>query len=108
MRKIFLLIVTLSLSLSAQEVQQSKLSNTVDMSSYKEIVKKETKISFDSNDSDENGIYNFKYSPNKPSNKKTNIFLDGNFDKIHRYDSLYFTGDALTSDSEKVFENITK
>lgn len=108
MKKIFLLIVTLSLSLSAQEVQQSKLSNTVDMSSYKEIVKKDTKISFDSNDSDENGIYNFQYSPNKPSSKRTNIFLDGNFDKIHRYDSLYFTGDALTNDSEKVFENITK
>ncbi len=109
MQKIFLSLITLSLLSNAQEVEQSKLSNSVDMSTYKDILQKDTKISFDSNSSEKNGIYNFQYSPNKPSKeKKTNIFLNGNFDKIHRYDSLYFNNDSLTDDSEKIFDDISK
>ena len=59
--------------------------------------------------STDNNIYNFKYSPIEGTQQiKNNIFLNGNFDSILRYDSLYFNGKSLESDSQKNFNTIKK
>lgn len=109
MRNIFLALIAFSFSFAAERVQTSKLSDNVDLSNYQDIEKKDNKIVFDSNSSDVDGIYNYNYSPNKvASASETNIFLDGNFDKIHRYKSLYFNGDSLADKSNDDFEKITK
>jgi len=94
---------------TAQEIQTSTLSGGVDLSNYEKVKKKEAKMSVDSNLSDVDGIYNYSYSPNAPAkSKKTNIFLTGNFDKVLRYDSLYFNENSLSEDSQKVFDIISK
>ena len=109
MKKTLLALAAVSTLVCAQDVQNSTINDIVDMSSYQAIQKKETKIVFDSNSSDVEGIYNYKYSPNAKLNKdESNIFLEGYFETIHRYDSLYFNGASLDGDSEKVFDAITK
>jgi hypothetical protein len=82
----------------------SKLNSSVDMSSYKEIKKQDNKIYFDSNGSDTNGIYNYVYSPRTGDDNKKNIFLEGSFEKIDRFDPLYFNGEVLTDDANKTFQ----
>ena len=92
-----------------EEVKSSTLSGGLDLSNYKKVKKKEEKIVLDSNISDVNGIYNYKYSPNTTANSnKSNILLNGNFDKIQRYDSLYFDEGSLDSNSQKTFDLISK
>jgi len=109
MRKILLAIMAFTFSFASEEVVSSKLSGSVDLSNYQEIQKQETKIVFDANDTDNDGIYNYKYSPNSSSqDQETNIFLDGNFDKIHRYNSLYFSKGSLVSDSNDTFDEIVE
>ena len=109
MRALLLSFIALSFVHAAQEVETSKLSDKVDLSNYQEIRTKETKIVVDSNLSDVDGIYNYSYSPNtKAKSKEENILLTGNFDKIHRYEPLYFDDSALTLDSEKTFDAIKK
>ena len=106
MKKIFLLTLAF-MFLNAQEVEVSTLSGDVDLSNYQEIEKKNTKIIVDSNLSDVDGIYNYNYSPNnKAKTTETNILLSGNFDKIHRYEPIYFDGDTIVSESEKTFDEI--
>ncbi len=83
-------------------VDNSSISKSVDYSNYKEVPKRESKIIFNSNVSDTDGVYNYDY---KESNE-TNVFIDGNFDKIHRYASLYFSNNALRSDSNETFKKI--
>ena len=109
MRILLLSLLTLSFVYAqSQEVQTSTLSGGLDLSNYKKVKKKEEKMSVDSNLSDVDGIYNYSYSPNTPAeSKKTNILLTGNFDNILRYDSLYFDGDSLNSDSQEVFDMIS-
>ncbi len=69
----------------------------------------ESKIVFDQNSSNFNGIYNYTYSQNTSSNTdKFNVFLNGNFDAIHRYDALYFDGESLDDDSNETLSAITK
>ena len=109
MRTIFLALVASAILLSASEVQTSKLSGSVDLSNYQKIEKKDHKIKFDKNASERDGIYNYDYTQNTPSNsKETNVFLSGNFEKIYRYESLYFDGNTLTSNSSDTFKKITK
>ncbi len=109
MRNLFLALIAFSFSVASQDLQNSKLSDSVDLSNYQEIEKKDHKIKFDSNNTNEEGIYNYKYSPNAASSEsKINIFLEGNFDSIHRYESLYFNGDTLVNDSNETFNKITK
>jgi len=109
MRKIFLALTAISVILSAQEIQNSTLSGKVDMSHYKKIEKQENKIVIDTNNSKMNGIYNYKFSPNEKVNEKeSNIFLDGYFETIQRYKSLYFDGEKLKGDSKKTFDKILK
>ena len=106
MKKIVLALMAFTFSYAAQEVVNSKLSGSVDLSTYQEIKKKDTKIVFDKNSSKE-GIYNYSYSPNKDAKiAKKNIFLEGNFDAIYRYKSLYFNGDELESDSEDTLKEV--
>lgn len=109
MRKIVLALMAFTFSFAAEEVVNSKLSGSVDLSNYQELKKQETKIVFDANSSDVDGVYNYTYSPNATSDaQKSNIFLDGNFDKIHRYNSLYFNGDTLLEESDEVFDEIVE
>ena len=109
MRKIFLALTAVSLLVGAEEVQNSTLIGKVDMSTYKKIEKQNDRIVFDTNNSATNGIYNFSYSPNEESTQKeSNIFLDGFFDTIHRYEPLYFNGENLTKDSQKILQEIVK
>jgi len=107
-KKILLGLIAFSCLVSAEEfIATSSLSDSVDLSNYQEIKKHETKIIFDKNSSSENGIYNYKYSPSTEKKlKKTNVFIDGNFDKIHRYDSLYFKDNTLVRDSNETFKEI--
>lgn len=66
-------------------------------------------VVFDQNSSEVNGIYNYKYSPNiELNNTKTNIFVDGNFKKVHRYDALYMSWGSLSDSSEITLDAITK
>lgn len=56
-------------------------------------------------------IYNHTYSPLKHSTdnsqvKKINPFLDGNFEKILRFDKLTFTANSLDSDSQNILDDI--
>jgi len=98
-----------SVLVCASDVQTSKLSDTVDLSNYKKIQKKDHTIKFDENSSSKEGIYNYDYVQNNPSDSsEINIFLNGNFEKIHRYESLYFKGSSLTSDANKTFNKIVK
>ena len=109
MIKKLLALAAFTFSFAAEEAVNSKLSDGVDLSNYQELKKQETKIVFDANHSDVDGIYNYNYSPNAPADtQKSNIFLDGNFEKIYRYDSLYFDGDTLTEESDEVFNKIVK
>ena len=109
MRNIFLVLLVFTFSFASEQVQNSKLSDDVDLSDYKELKEKDNKIVFDLNSSDVDGVYNYKYSPNSISkDKEINIFIDGNFDEIHRYKSLYFNSDSLDDDSNKIFTKITK
>ena len=88
-------------------LQTSKISDSIDLSKYKEIQKRDNKIIFDANSSDSDGIYNYDYKENIDSkNSETNVFLDGNFDKIYRYKSLYFSTGSLDSNSNKIFKKI--
>jgi len=108
-KNIFLALVASSVLVCAGEVQTSKLSGGVDLSNYKKIQKKENKIKFDSSSSKRDGIYNYDYVQNTPSDfSETNVFLNGNFEKIYRYESLYFDGDALKPNSRDTFKKITK
>jgi len=54
------------------------------------------------------GIYNYDYNPNsKKIKQEKNSFLDGNFDKIYRFEPLYFTSSGeLSSDSNETLEKI--
>jgi len=99
--------MALALSLGAEEVITSKLSSDVDLSNYKEVEKKDTRIEFDKNSTEKDGIYNYHYSPNEDSlERKENIFIEGNFDKIHRYKPLYFNENNLDEDSERTLDEI--
>ncbi len=109
MKNIFLALIMFTFAFASDKVVQSELKDDVDLSNYKKIEKKDTKIIFDANNTDTDGFYNYKYSPNRvTSQKETNIFLDGNFDKIHRYKSLYFNDNSLDADSNENFTQINK
>ena len=109
MRNRLLALLVLTSLASANTVETSKLSDSVDLSNYKEIQKKDTKIVFDANASEFDGIYNYSYNESTDSAfNKTNIFLDGNFEKIHRYESLYFKDNMLTRDSNETLQRIMK
>jgi len=109
MKNIFLVLLAFSTLFGQEDVQTSTLSDSVDLSNYQEIEKKDNKIVFDKNSSATDGIYNYNYIENSTlKESQTNIFLDGNFDKIHRYESLYFEGDSLLCDSNDTFNEITK
>ena len=109
MKNIFLALVAVTTLSFANEIKTSTLSNQVDLSNYKEVVQKNHKITFDANSSDTNGIYNYDYQENNSTKQdETNVFLDGNFDKIYRYDSLYFDDGKLSEDSNKTFDEFVK
>lgn len=109
MKRLLLSCAALSFVYASQEVQVSKLSDNVDLRNYKEIQKRETKIRVDSNLSDVDGVYNYSYSPNETGEQeRANVLLTGNFDRIHRYDSLYLEDGNLTESSQKTFETITE
>ena len=107
MRTILLSLIAFTFSYAAEAPVNSTLASDVDMSSYKDLPKQESRIQFDVNNSTDDGIYNFKYSPlsNTPQMKK-NIFLSGNFDAIFRYDSLYFNEESLELNSQESFDEI--
>jgi len=114
MRALFLSFIALSCVYATQEVQTSHLSNQIDLSNYKEIKKEDTRIIVDSNLSSVDGVYNYVYSPNSQTSvKEENLLLNGNFDKIHRYESLYFdesneTTSYFSQPSIEVFQEIVK
>ena len=110
MKKIALSIFAFSLVYAAQtgEVIPSKITDGVDMRNYKELEKVDNKIKFDNNSSQTQGIYNYKYSPNVEIQERENIFLEGNFDIIKRYKSLYFTENNLTEDANKTLSEIVQ
>lgn len=92
---------------SGKTVIQPKLETKVDLRNYQEIQKKDETISFDQNSSQTNGIYNYKYSPlQTKKDVGANIFLEGFFDTIKRYEPLYFDGEQLESDSNKTMREI--
>ena len=103
-----LLLATFSLAQEQEKVVTSKLSGSIDLSNYQDLKKREVKIDVDANTSNRNGIYNYSYSPNntKPTAGKQNILLDGNFDAIYRYKSLYLDGESFKGDSNETFSKI--
>ncbi len=108
MIKIFLVLVLCTFSYAQDEVVTSTLSDSIDLRNYQEVEKTEVKIDVDINASNKNGIYNFEYSPNTvaPKDVNQNILLNGNFDAIYRYKSLYFDGDDFDGDSNDTFAKI--
>ncbi|WP_297482613.1 OmpA family protein [Sulfurimonas sp.] len=108
MKKLYLLLCACSLGIAAGEtIIPPDLQMKVDLRNYHEIEKKDNTIKFDQNNSQTNGIYNYRYSPLEQRKKQSaNIFLDRNFDKIERFSPLYFKGDTLDNDSNKTLNDI--
>ena len=114
MKKISLMLVCLCAAALAGDENgknpiQPKLETTIDLKNYKKLEKKENTIHFDQNGSSTNGIYNYVYSPlSKDTPKQPNVFLNGFFDKIERFDPLYFQDGKLDRDSNETLNRIVR